>query len=136
MRALIIDDDKANQFILQQFLAPFATTAVASDGEEGLTLFNNGIESQLPFDLVCLDIMMPGIDGIEVLRRIRAKEAELGLVGLDGVKIIMISAVADTGTVVGAFRDGCESYLIKPLNRDELIRNLKTLKLLPENAGL
>lgn len=135
MRALIIDDDKANQFILQQFLAPFATTSVASDGEEGLALFEKGIETQLPYDLVCLDIMMPGIDGVEVLRQIRAKEAEQGLVGLDGVKIIMISAVADTGTVVGAFRDGCEAYLIKPIDRDDLIRNLKTLKLIAENAG-
>lgn len=134
MRALIIDDDKANQFILQQFLAPFATTAVAGDGEQGLDLFTKAIEQQLPFDLVCLDIMMPGIDGVEVLRQIRAKEADLGLIGLDGVKVIMITAVAETATVVGAFRDGCEAYLIKPLNRDELVRNLKTLKLIPENA--
>ncbi|MBN8547908.1 MAG: response regulator [Deltaproteobacteria bacterium] len=136
MRALIVDDDKANQFILQQFLNPFAKTAVANDGEEGLAMFLKAIESQLPYDLICLDIMMPGIDGAETLRRIRAEEANRGLLGLDGLKVIMISAVADTLTVVNAFRDGCEAYLIKPINRDDLIRNLKVLKLIPDTAGV
>lgn len=134
MRVLIIEDDKANQYILEQFLKPFGVVSVAGDGEQGLELFRKAIDSQQPYDLICLDIMMPGIDGVEVLRRIRQEETDRDLLGADGVKVIMITAVADKGTVVGAFRDGCEAYLIKPLNRDDLIRNLKTLKLIPFDA--
>lgn len=134
MRALIVDDDSANRFILEQFLKPFGKTETAADGEEGLQKFVEGLVNHLPYDLVCLDIMMPGLNGMEVLRRIRSEEAERGIFGLDGVKVIMISAVADKDTVIDAFRDGCEAYLIKPLNRDDLIRNLKNLKLVVDSG--
>ena len=136
MRALIIDDDKANQYILKEFLAPFATSDIAQNGEEGVAVFEAALDSQLPYDLVCLDIMMPGIDGVETLRRLRTAESEREIFGLDGVKIIMISAVADTKVVVSAFRDGCEAYLIKPVQRDDLIRNLKVLKLIASDTGV
>lgn len=134
MRALIVDDDSANRFIIEQFLKPFGTTDTAANGEEGLQKFIEGLVNHQPYDLVCLDIMMPVMNGVELLRRIRSEEADRGIFGLDGVKVIMTTAVADKDTVIGAFRDGCEAYLIKPLNRDDLIRNLKTLKLIVDPA--
>ena len=132
MRSLIIEDDPANQFILKQFLAPYGQSSVASDGASGVELFCQALDKELPFDLVCIDIMMPGMDGLEALKQIRQEEASRGIVGLEGVKIIMASAVADSSTVIKSFREGCEAYLIKPLNHEDLVRNLRTLKLIPQ----
>ncbi len=134
MKALIIEDDRANQFILQQFLAPFGGTQVAANGEQGLDEFRRALDGQIPFDLICLDIMMPGMDGLQVLKELRKEEAERGIVGADGAKIIMITAVNDKNVVINAFRDGCEAFLIKPLNHEDLMRNLKALKLVADAA--
>lgn len=135
MRALIIEDDRANQYLLEQFLKPYASTAVASNGDEGLSQFKAALDRQVPFDLICLDIMMPGTDGMEVLKLVRKEEAERGIVGVEGAKVIMITAVADKEVVIKAFRDGCEAFLIKPLNPEDLIRNLKALKLISADSS-
>ena len=133
MKALIIEDDKANQFILQQFLTPFGGAQVASNGEQGLEEFRKALDGQIPFDLICLDIMMPGMDGLQVLKELRREEAERGIIGADGAKIIMITAVNDKNVVISAFQDGCEAFLIKPLNHEDLMRNLKALKLIADS---
>lgn len=129
MRALIIEDDESNRKILSAFLTPLGTCDTAADGEEGLTKFAESFNQQIYYDLVCIDVMMPGIDGVTVLKRLREYEAQNESATVTRSKVLMITAVSDKEVVINSFKEGCQGYLIKPLNRDELFRQLKLLKL-------
>lgn len=129
MRTLIIDDDDANRKILSLFLTPLGHTDTAPSGDEGLILFKKAVDDKVFYDLVVLDIMMPGMDGITTLKNMRALEGEQGVLGQEASKILMMTAVTDKNVVVDAFRQGCDGYVIKPLDREELFRQIKMLKL-------
>lgn len=128
MRALVIEDDDANRKLLEIFLAPHGTCHVSSNGNDGIAKFEEALRTQPGYDLVVLDIMMPGMDGVEVLKRIRQLEDENGIPTPEKAKVLMMTAVADKEIVISSFREGCQAYLIKPLDREELIRQLKNLK--------
>ena len=83
-----------------------------------------------PYDLVLLDIMMPGIDGQEALRQIRGWEEEQGISLGRGTKIIMTTCLDDPRNVLGAFQRGCESYLVKPIDREKLMGEIRKLGLI------
>jgi two-component system chemotaxis response regulator CheY len=87
------------------------------------------------YDLVCLDIMMPEMDGHQTLQAIRQIEAAHAIDGLDGVKVIMTTALEDSGNVFGAFREGCEAYLVKPVKKAKLVESIEQLGL-PIGQGL
>ena len=84
-----------------------------------------------PYDLVLLDIMMPGMDGQEVLRKLRAIEKESGVSGKDESVIIMVTAISCPRNVLEAFfKGGCTDYIEKPVLRETLFGKLKEYKLL------
>ncbi len=84
-----------------------------------------------PYDLICLDIMMPGLDGQEVLRQIRRLEEESGVAPAHRVKVIMTTALAGRANVMEAIEGGCDAYLIKPIQRLRLLEELRRLELIP-----
>lgn len=129
MRILIVEDDFVNRQLLTKLLAPFGQSDVAINGQEAIDAFNLANENNEPYDLVCLDIMMPVKDGYETLEEIRQIENKLGIKGLDGVKIIMTTAVDSKESIMKSFRDGCESYLVKPIGKSGLYNELEKLGL-------
>ena len=70
-RFLVIDDDPACRRLVENCLRPFGQCDLAQDGHEGLAAFRRALDRGQPYDLVCLDIMMPGIDGHDVLDSLR-----------------------------------------------------------------
>jgi len=76
--------------------------------------------------------MMPKKDGQQVLKEIRAYEEERDVVGLDGVKIIMTTALDDSKSVLNAFKAGCEGYIVKPYNRQKIYGKLEELGLIDQ----
>ena len=104
---LIVDDTPQNIDVLSECLAGLqARIRVATTGEKALEL-----AQRQPPDLILLDVMMPGIDGFETLRRIRAQSQ---------VPVILVTArVADADKLRG-FQNGADDYLTKPFNPDEL----------------
>lgn len=138
MKFLIVEDDFAARKLLQILLADFGTCFIAVDGREAITAFTQALEENDPYDLICLDIMMPEMDGHETLRRMRTLEEERGIRGLDGVKVIMTTALRDSKNILGAFREGCEAYIVKPVARQKLIHEMTKLGILaacPEEAS-
>lgn len=132
MRILIVEDDFASRKLMQKFLSPYGACEVVVDGEEAVSAFRKSLEKEQYFDLVCLDIMLPKMDGQQVLKAIRQMEAERGLLGRDGVKVLMTTALSDTSNIISAFRSQCEGYVTKPVSRQRLLTEMRELGLVVE----
>ena len=131
MRALIAEDDETCAMVLASLLKPYGSTVIVSDGEAVIREFTSELVKQQPFDLVCLDIMMPGLDGQACLRCIRAIEQGFGRVGGAGSRILMTTSLNTPETIMTAFRSQCEGYLVKPLDRTKLASQLAKLGFVP-----
>ncbi|MCJ8500360.1 response regulator [Desulfatitalea alkaliphila] len=131
MKTLIAEDDFTSRTIARRQLERFGPCDAVEDGLAAVTAFERALQAGRPYDLVCLDIMMPDMDGQEALRRIRATEAQMGIRGTGEVKVIMLSALDDPRSVVEAFyRGGATAYLVKPLAPERLESELRQLGLL------
>ncbi len=131
MKVLIVEDDFASRLLLQGYLQSTGVCHSAANGKEAVFAFESALNSGEPYDLICLDIMMPEMDGQETLREIRKIEDKKKIIPSDGVKVIMITALDDKSNVMGAFREQCDAYLVKPIERDKLMESLRSLELMP-----
>ncbi|KNY26281.1 response regulator [Pseudobacteroides cellulosolvens] len=130
MRILIAEDDIVSQSILEAFLTPYGVCDVAINGRKAFEAFKAAWDEGKQYDLLCLDIMMPEMSGQEVLCKVREYERNEGIGGLDGVKIIMTTALGDAENIRKAFREQCEAYLVKPVEKVKLINALQELGLI------
>ncbi|MGB3682060.1 MAG: response regulator, partial [Rubrobacteraceae bacterium] len=114
-RILVIDDDPAVASLLKRGLSyeRFDVDA-AANGEEGLAI----ARERYP-DLVILDVMMPGMDGLEVLRRLRAADGQL--------PVLMLTARDASADEVQGFREGADDYVVKPFTFDVLLARVRAL---------
>lgn len=131
-RILVIDDEPSLREVLTMVLVRAGyEVRDAPSGEAGLRVF-----AQWMPDLVISDLTMPGIDGLEVLRRVRVLAAEAGR----DVPVILITAYASTGTAVMAMKEGAFDYVAKPFNNEEVRlvvqKALAMRRLEAENARL
>ena len=119
MRVLLVDDDPALSEMLVKYLAGEGiSTAVAFNGQDGVTA---ALTQQ--FDAIILDVMLPGMDGNEVLRRVRRESA---------VPIIMLTAKGgDLDRVIG-LEMGADDYLAKPYYPPELVARLRAVLRRPD----
>jgi two-component system chemotaxis response regulator CheY len=127
MKILIVEDDMISRKFLSKFLAQYGECDIVVDGMEALDAYLIAEKEKQPYDLIFLDIMMPKIDGIKVLKAIRDFEAQRKILPQDKVKIIITTALADTEFVHQAFEIGCEAYAAKPVDTDKLVEVMKKL---------
>lgn len=127
MKILIVDDDFTSRKILLKYLSTYGQCDVAVNGKEAVEAFKLAFDDWEAYDLICLDIMMPEMDGQEALKQIRQFETERGKLGFDGVKIIMTTALDDSDNIKTSFREQCEAYLVKPIIKDKLVKKLEEL---------
>ena len=112
-RILVVDDDPALSEMLGIVLRSEGfEAAFCADGAAALDAFHEAKP-----DLVLLDLMLPGKDGVEVCRELRAES---------GTPIIMLTAKSDTGDVVGGLEAGADDYVVKPFNPKELVARIRT----------
>ena len=135
VRCLIVDDDRVCRELLRDMLDPVAECDFAFDGSEAVDVVRLAIEDRMPYELICLDIMMPGMDGHEALSAIRELEFNHGICCRDGAKVIMTTALRDSKHCIQSFREGCECYVTKPVNHDELFDKVRSLSLLSEEPS-
>lgn len=129
MRILIADDSFIHRKVMMKLLSDYGECDVTVDGEEVVEAFDLAWDEKTPYDLVCLDITMPKMDGHEALRRIRQHEEEHGINGLDSTKVIMTTALDKSEDIFQAFRDGCEAYIVKPVTTQALVTEMGKLGL-------
>ena len=135
MKFLVVEDDVVSYTIVDKILSHYGVSVIATDGLAAVTAFESALSSGERFDAVFLDIMLPKIDGQEALKRIRALENKQGILGEDGVKIVMITALGDNHNIMEAFRSQCEGYIVKPVTREKMAVQLQNLGLIRRSAG-
>ncbi len=129
MKILIVEDDDTCAVLLRETLAPYGEATTVTNGRDAIDAFVDAMKHGQPFDLICLDIMMPEIDGHEVLKEIRAIEEIHGVEEDAAVKIVMTTALSNQSAVSEAFKAHCDAYIIKPIMKQKLLDQLQFLGL-------
>lgn len=121
MRILIVDDDYVSRTKLQALLSAYGDCDTADDGDQALEMFRKAYLHSEGYDLITLDIDMPGLNGHEVLKTIREyvpqiKECKEG----KEPKILIVTNMKSRTDYVHSLREGCAGYLKKPITPENL----------------
>lgn len=130
MKTLIVEDDFTSRLLLQEFLASYGSVHIAVNGKEAVDAVRSALQTNKPYDLLLMDIMMPEMDGHEALTQIRKIEAQNQLVDADLVKVIMVTALGDADNVIFARQNKVEGYILKPYDLNKLLEELRKLGLI------
>jgi two-component system, chemotaxis family, chemotaxis protein CheY len=130
MKILIAEDDLTSRLFMKKYLSNYGACDLAMNGMEAIEQVMSALEKQEPYDLICLDIMMPKVDGIKALKTIRELEGTLLVGNNKPAKIIMTTALNDKDTVNEAYKLGCEAYAWKPIDIEKFNEVLKKLDLI------
>ncbi len=132
LKFLIVEDEFISRTLLREMLEPFGECHTATNGDDAVNVLRQSYDGPDDrYDLVCLDIMMPGKNGHEVLKELRRLEMEKGIQGVDTTKVFMVTGLDDSKNIMEALVVGrCEAYLTKPVSRMKLEEQLRTLHLL------
>jgi two-component system chemotaxis response regulator CheY len=125
MKSLIVEDDFTSRLLLQTILARFGQCHIAVNGQEAVDAFRMALKDGFAYDLVCMDIMMPEMDGQEALGRIRDAETAEGILSSSGAKVVMTTALDRPKNVFEAFFELCDGYLVKPIDTTMLLEKLR-----------
>ncbi len=127
MRILIAEDDFASRKMMQKFMSQYGDCDVTVDGAEAAEAFSMAVDEEEPYDLVCLDVMMPVMDGFQALKEIRDMEIEQEIVKEERVKVIMMTALGAERKDDPAVQAGYVAYAPKPVDFAKLKELLATM---------
>ena len=130
MKILLAEDEFLTRKFMTEILSKYGECDVTVDGSEAVDAFMMAYEDKEPYDLVCLDIMMPALDGYQTLKAIRDIEKEKGIPDDKRSKIIMTTALNEGRNVTKAFELGCVAYAGKPIDQEKFENVLKKLDLI------
>ncbi len=131
LKILVVEDDFTSRKVICGMLQHYGNCDVAVNGKEAVMAFSEALDQGKKYDLICLDIMMPEMDGQDALKEIRRIERERNITGSDSVKIIMTTALSDSKNLMKAFQEQCEAYIVKPIRKEKLLEQLHLLELVP-----
>lgn len=132
MKILIAEDDFVSRKVLHQYLKPYGDAEIAVNGQEVVDAVENALDRGESYDVICLDIMMPKLDGQEALKKIRQLEVDKGIQYPNSSRVIMTTALSDGKNIMGDFKSGAEIYLTKPVDKQKLYDELERLGIKPE----
>jgi len=121
MKALVTDDDLTTRIVLQELLSPYAEVHSCVDGAEAVQACTRALDHGAPYDLICLDLLMPIMNGLEALKLIREEEERHGRSRPHGAKVIVTTASGDPDSINTAFQQLCDAYIVKPIDGAQLL---------------
>lgn len=130
MNILIVEDDVFSRKFMLKFLSKYGNCKTAEDGETAVQMYKEAVENRKPYDLICLDIKMPKLDGYETLAQIRSFEEENNFTRQQEVKVIMTSGMDTSTNATKAFELGCVAYTSKPIDIVQFDNLLQELQLI------
>jgi DNA-binding response OmpR family regulator len=130
---LIVEDDLKGRQQLMRALEKKAHYSGVATGEEALHAYRKSIQTENHFDFILLDVTIPGLNGFEVLKAIRAEEQKVPPGSRMPVFIIMITAYKDS--LMEHYDMGWDDFITKPFEAEKLIQHMQTLKNKPRNAA-
>lgn len=117
MKILIVEDELASRKYMSHVMESYGDCELAENGIEAVACFTEALESGIGFDLICMDIMMPEMDGLDALQEIRRIEKEHGVEPRLEVRVMMTTALSDPVNVIEAYyKGGASVYLTKPVD--------------------
>jgi len=126
-KILIAEDDLISRKYLSKVLSKYGECDLVVDGMEAIEAYMLSVRENEHYDLICLDIMMPKVDGVKVLKVIRDLEEQNKVDVNDRAKIIMTTALGETEVVKTALEYGCDAYASKPINIEKLLEVMEKL---------
>lgn len=130
MKILLAEDDFATKKAMVSFLSKYGECDVTVDGMEAVDAVLMALDEDAPYDLICLDIMMPVMDGYQALIAIRKMEKQHNIPEEKAAKVIMTTALNEEQNVKMAFELGCTIYSGKPIDQARFEQALKKLNLI------
>jgi two-component system chemotaxis response regulator CheY len=127
MRSLVAEDDATNRALLQRFLSCYGECDSAVNGRQAVEAVQRARSDHRGYDLVCMDLRLPEMDGQEAIREIRRQEMAEG--AGKPAKIIVVTSHSDTESISRALLGRCNAYVVKPISLAKLGQELKKLGL-------
>ena len=129
-KILIVEDVCMARALLQRFMEPYGECISVENGRQAIIEFNSAWVKETPFDLICLDIMMPEMNGQEVLENIREIEDSMDVPEDKFARILMTSALNDADHVIDAIKAKCDGYISKPYSKEKIKNALQNLAMI------
>lgn len=130
MKILIAEDDLTSRKVIAKLLSAYGECDVTVDGIEAVDAFVIALDIGIPYDLICLDVMLPKVDGVKALLTIRQLENVRKIDPTKRAKIIVTTALGETDYVMSAFETGMEAYVNKPFEVSDIEEAMEKLGLL------
>ena len=125
MKAIVVDDDLTSRLVLDDALSRFGKVDTCGNGTEAIRMCREAQGHGAPYDVICMDVHMPGMSGLEALQSIREEEEGCG--ALVRAKVIVITSSEDSGTIDQAFSQLCDAYIVKPIDTQGFLDVLEFL---------
>ena len=120
MRALFVDDEVEFLELMHKRLTRRGMEVVtAPDGQTALHLLDQAMQEGQTFEIVVMDVRMPGMDGLEALKAIRSKDSS--------ANVVMCSAMGQEGMVMDAVRSGAKDFIVKPFKPDRVLKTVNNI---------
>ena len=130
MRILIAEDDPISRDFLFKFLKKYGECDMTVDGFEALDAFLISVKENTPYDLLCIDVMMPKFDGLKVIKAIRDIEIQRKIVHDRRAKIILITALDKSHIAQNTFEFDYDAYISKPIDTSKLVEIMQNMGLI------
>lgn len=130
IKILIAEDDPTSRNFLFKTLSGYGKCDLAVDGFEALDAFLISVNENKPYDLLCIDIMMPKFDGLKVVKAIREMEDQSKLPQEKKAKVILTTALDKAHIAKNYYDSNYEAFIQKPINTNMLIETIKGMGLI------
>ncbi len=127
VRILIVDDDPSIVTLLEHHLKEMGQCTGVNSGQQAIDAIRSMHHQKQQYDVVCLDILMPGMDGRQVISHIRAMERAQDIPQKYQSKIVMVSSLDGAQDKLKAFRESCDSYITKPVDKEQLFEVMQSV---------
>jgi HD-like signal output (HDOD) protein/CheY-like chemotaxis protein len=124
MRILIVDDDIVSRTKLRLIMENFGECRTEVSGQEAMTAVRSAIQNNTAFDIITLDVSMPGMSGLDALQAIRQLERDFSITQQRQSKILMVTSAADKDLIIACVQSGCNDFIVKPFNLDVIQKKL------------